>query len=65
MSSIKCRFNITGNTSGDNTRIPEVYQCTNNDANGKRVVPLEVKAVIIMDDAGRNNAPGIRCPDTG
>lgn len=52
---------MTRNTSDDNTRIPRVYQCTNN---GKRVAPLGVKAVIIMDDAGRNNAPGIRRSST-
>lgn len=31
-----------------------------NDANDERVAPSRGKAVIIMDDAGRNNAPSIR-----
>jgi len=58
---IKYMYNpgITRNTSGDDTRISRVYQCTDNGVHGKRVAPLGVKAVIIMDDAGRNNAPGI------
>jgi len=51
-----------GNTSSYNIRIPGVYQYTDNGTNGKRVTPLGVKVVIIMDDAGRNNAPGIRRP---
>lgn len=50
----------TGSASGGNTRIPGVYQCTDDVAHGERVAPSGVKAVIIVDDAGRNNALGIR-----
>lgn len=43
----------------------EVYQCLSNGANCEGVAALGLKAMIIVDDAGRNNASGIHRPNIG